>query len=249
MTQVYKYRADVGSNWKLYIDAFAEFYHAPVLHSKQYIGRRIQQAHGLRLRGASTTTLDGPHGMVSSWGGMAPPKDLEHGQADRADPSQRQLRAVGPPRHLRAGSAAAGAQPVPPAGRGASTRTSSSPTSWSWCGRPAGTSRTTTGRPPTTGTSSRARSTSFRPRRRAIACARSWPRSRSRSSGCRTATRSRRRRRCSSRACVSHFPLERPGDPPAPPPQDGRRLRGCVRGGAGPISHDWRPSQVASAGR
>ena len=37
MTQVFKYRSDVGSNWKLYIDAFAEFYHAPVLHSKQYV--------------------------------------------------------------------------------------------------------------------------------------------------------------------------------------------------------------------
>ena len=35
MTEVYTYRAEVGSNWKLFIDAFAEFYHAPVLHQKQ----------------------------------------------------------------------------------------------------------------------------------------------------------------------------------------------------------------------
>ncbi len=36
MTEVYTYRAEVGSNWKLFIDAFAEFYHAPVLHQGQY---------------------------------------------------------------------------------------------------------------------------------------------------------------------------------------------------------------------
>src|SRR3546814_14739831 len=29
LTQVHKYRAEIGSNWKLFIDAFMEFYHAP----------------------------------------------------------------------------------------------------------------------------------------------------------------------------------------------------------------------------
>ena len=60
-----------------------------------------------RVRASSSATasrrlhyeLDGPHGMVSSWGGMAPPKDLEHGQADRAGPAQRPVRPVGPARH------------------------------------------------------------------------------------------------------------------------------------------------------
>jgi phenylpropionate dioxygenase-like ring-hydroxylating dioxygenase large terminal subunit len=74
MTTVYKYRADVGSNWKLYIDAFAEFYHAPVLHSKQYTAEEASKLQGFGYEGLHYE-LDGPHGMQSSWGGMAPPKD------------------------------------------------------------------------------------------------------------------------------------------------------------------------------
>ncbi len=74
MTQVHKYRAEVGSNWKLFIDAFAEFYHAPVLHAKQAVADESTklQSYGYE---ALAYGLDGPHGMVSSWGGMAPPKD------------------------------------------------------------------------------------------------------------------------------------------------------------------------------
>ena len=94
MTQVYKYRAEVGSNWKLFIDAFTEFYHAPVLHAKQAVSDESQklQQYGYE---ALAYEIDGPHGMVSSWGGMSPPKDLEHGEADRARAAQRPLRSVG----------------------------------------------------------------------------------------------------------------------------------------------------------
>ncbi|HWC84764.1 MAG TPA: aromatic ring-hydroxylating dioxygenase subunit alpha [Pseudonocardiaceae bacterium] len=73
LTQVHKYRAEIGSNWKLFIDAFAEFYHAPILHSGQYTpeeARKIQK-YGYE---AIAYDVDGPHGMVSSWGGIAPPK-------------------------------------------------------------------------------------------------------------------------------------------------------------------------------
>ncbi len=75
LTQVYGYRAEVGSNWKLFVDAFVEFYHAPILHAKQAVSdesRKLQQ-HGYEALGYQ---LDGPHGMVSSWGGMSPPKDI-----------------------------------------------------------------------------------------------------------------------------------------------------------------------------
>jgi phenylpropionate dioxygenase-like ring-hydroxylating dioxygenase large terminal subunit len=74
LTQVHKYRAEIGSNWKLFIDAFMEFYHAPILHAKQSVDEesRKLQKYGFE---ALAYDVDGPHGMVSSWGGMAPPKD------------------------------------------------------------------------------------------------------------------------------------------------------------------------------
>jgi phenylpropionate dioxygenase-like ring-hydroxylating dioxygenase large terminal subunit len=75
MTQAYKYRAEIGSNWKLFIDAFAEFYHAPVLHAKQAVSEESQKLQGVGFE-ALAYQIEGMHSMVSSWGGMAPPKDL-----------------------------------------------------------------------------------------------------------------------------------------------------------------------------
>ncbi|ABW13741.1 Rieske (2Fe-2S) domain protein [Parafrankia sp. EAN1pec] len=75
MTEVYRYRAHVKSNWKLYIDAFAEFYHAPVLHAKQYVGTESRKLIGYGYEGLHYD-LDGRHSMQSAWGGMSPPKDL-----------------------------------------------------------------------------------------------------------------------------------------------------------------------------
>jgi phenylpropionate dioxygenase-like ring-hydroxylating dioxygenase large terminal subunit len=75
MTEVYKFRSHVGSNWKLFIDAFAEFYHAPVLHAKQAVDDESRKLQGIGFEGL-WYALDGPHSMVSSWGGMSPPKDI-----------------------------------------------------------------------------------------------------------------------------------------------------------------------------
>ena len=59
MTQVYKYRANVGSNWKLFIDAFAEFYHAPVLHAKQAADEESRKLQGYGFE-ALSYVIDGP---------------------------------------------------------------------------------------------------------------------------------------------------------------------------------------------
>jgi phenylpropionate dioxygenase-like ring-hydroxylating dioxygenase large terminal subunit len=75
LTQVHRYRAEVGSNWKLFIDAFAEFYHAPVLHARQAVAEESTKLQDYGYE-ALAYGIDGPHGMVSSWGGMSPPKDL-----------------------------------------------------------------------------------------------------------------------------------------------------------------------------
>ena len=75
LTQVHRYRAEVKSNWKLFIDAFAEFYHAPILHSGQYEAEEAAKVASYGYE-ALAYGIDGPHGMVSSWGGISPPKDL-----------------------------------------------------------------------------------------------------------------------------------------------------------------------------
>jgi nitrite reductase/ring-hydroxylating ferredoxin subunit len=67
LTQVFDYRAEVGSNWKLFIDAFQEFYHAPVLHLKQNLP---EVALPLMEAGfeALHYSLHGDHRLVSTPG-------------------------------------------------------------------------------------------------------------------------------------------------------------------------------------
>ena len=68
LTQVFSYRAEVGANWKLFIDAFQEFYHAPVLHVKQHMPVVALPAMEAGFEGMHYQ-LHGPHRMVSTTGG------------------------------------------------------------------------------------------------------------------------------------------------------------------------------------
>ncbi len=74
MTQRWNFRSEINANWKLFIDAFAEFYHAPILHQKQSTPEEAAKLAGYGFE-ALAYALYSPHSMVSSWGGMSPPKD------------------------------------------------------------------------------------------------------------------------------------------------------------------------------
>ena len=199
MTQVYKYRADVKANWKLYIDAFAEFYHAPSCTRSSTTADESRKLIGLRLRGAALRARRPARRWCRR--GVAWPRRRTESMVK---PIERVLRSgnFGPwdkPGHRRARPAAARAQPGPPPGvgprlvrllpqlhdRGVGAGLVPHVPLLADRLQPAHLRGHAVLRPAA--------------RTPASACARSWPRSRSRSSGCRTATRSRRRRRCSSR--------------------------------------------------
>jgi phenylpropionate dioxygenase-like ring-hydroxylating dioxygenase large terminal subunit len=74
MTQTYHIKSDIRANWKLFIDAFVEFYHAPVLHNRQSTAEEAEKLTKFGFEGIHYE-LFSPHSMVSSWGGQAPPKD------------------------------------------------------------------------------------------------------------------------------------------------------------------------------
>ena len=67
MTSRWYYRSTVGANWKLYMDAFQEFYHAPVLHANQSPARYSAAAAQAGFE-APHYRIEGPHRLVSTSG-------------------------------------------------------------------------------------------------------------------------------------------------------------------------------------
>ncbi|MFD7002477.1 aromatic ring-hydroxylating dioxygenase subunit alpha [Streptomyces mirabilis] len=65
LTERYDFRADVHCNWKVFLDAFQEYYHVPVLHSQEATPAARPRMNGFE---APHYQLDGPHRMVTTSG-------------------------------------------------------------------------------------------------------------------------------------------------------------------------------------
>jgi glycine betaine catabolism A len=69
MTDRYAFRVECRANWKVFSDAFMEFYHAPVVHLRQHrpvLRARINEA-GYE---APYYQIDGAHGLVTTAGAL-----------------------------------------------------------------------------------------------------------------------------------------------------------------------------------
>ncbi|GAA0954982.1 aromatic ring-hydroxylating dioxygenase subunit alpha [Actinocorallia libanotica] len=64
MTERYVFQADNHSNWKLFADAFQEYYHVPSLHPQQ-VPTPVRTGAGFEC---AHFQLDGPHRLVSTGG-------------------------------------------------------------------------------------------------------------------------------------------------------------------------------------
>jgi Rieske 2Fe-2S family protein len=67
LTSRFSYRSEIKANWKLYMDAFQEFYHAPVLHASQSPDSMAHAARDAGFHGAHYEMV-GPHRMVTTSG-------------------------------------------------------------------------------------------------------------------------------------------------------------------------------------
>ena len=76
LTERYYYRGDIRSNWKVFLDAFQEFYHPPILHGHQ---NPVMSKPEYQQQGFYTMhfQIDGPHRVGSTSGGaggLLPPE-------------------------------------------------------------------------------------------------------------------------------------------------------------------------------
>jgi phenylpropionate dioxygenase-like ring-hydroxylating dioxygenase large terminal subunit len=74
MTERFSYTTEIYSNWKIYLDAFQEFYHASILHSQQQVPSARTDPPAA-FYGAHYE-IDGPHRVVSTSGWQGVPRHL-----------------------------------------------------------------------------------------------------------------------------------------------------------------------------
>jgi glycine betaine catabolism A len=73
ITERYAFKADILSNWKIFLDAFQEYYHAPILHSQQQVPALRSFENGFKV---PYFQLEGPHRMISTGGWKGLPRHL-----------------------------------------------------------------------------------------------------------------------------------------------------------------------------
>jgi phenylpropionate dioxygenase-like ring-hydroxylating dioxygenase large terminal subunit len=73
MTERYGFRAEIQSNWKIFLDAFQEYYHAPILHSQQQVPSLRNFEYVFEC---PHYQIDGPHRLVSTGGFRGTPRHL-----------------------------------------------------------------------------------------------------------------------------------------------------------------------------
>jgi glycine betaine catabolism A len=67
LTERWYYRTEINGNWKLFLDVFQEFYHAPVLHQNQMPPKVSAKAREVGFE-APYYRIDGAHRLVSTSG-------------------------------------------------------------------------------------------------------------------------------------------------------------------------------------
>jgi phenylpropionate dioxygenase-like ring-hydroxylating dioxygenase large terminal subunit len=99
MTERYAYRATVNANWKLFMDAFQEFYHAPYLHGGQTPRKFTDMVQQFGFE-APYYEIDGRHRVVSTGGVRGEDQPI-----DMIKPIEAKLRSglFGPWEHARIG--------------------------------------------------------------------------------------------------------------------------------------------------
>jgi Rieske 2Fe-2S family protein len=88
VTERYRYATEIQSNWKIFLDAFQEFYHAPILHSQQQVPKLRSSEAGFEV---PHFQIDGPHRVISTGGFKGVPRHLT--PADEMYPTERAVEA------------------------------------------------------------------------------------------------------------------------------------------------------------